>query len=79
MVEKHGKMVTNCPYNINFDIGYFMKDLTSFQKAVGRSIDSRQGFKTVKNHRIFFGLFPSFLVHFFPSFLYFICFFFMSP
>ena len=46
-----------------------MKDLTSFQKAVGRSIDSRQGFKTVKNHRIFFGLFPSFFVQFF-SFLF---------
>ena len=31
----------------------------------------------VENHRILFGLSPSFLVHYFPSFLYFICFLFV--
>ena len=38
----------------------------------------KTSFISVENHRIFSDLSPSLLVHYFPSFLYFICFIFVS-
>ena len=48
-------------------------------KILGTSfVHSNHNHGVVENHRIFSGLSLSFLVHYFPSFLYFICFLFVS-
>ena len=59
----------------------YVKDNNFHGDSIGwkEIINHRKYIGDVENQKILFGLFPFFLVQYFPSFLYFIYFLFMSP